>query len=98
MLLLTLPGPAFIYQGDEIGMSDGPGRQSHRLTEPAVTHSAARCNGTPEPGGGFTAGVPWLPLADPEACSVAAQRDEPRLDALALPSADRGAPLARSPH
>ena len=25
LLLLTLPGPAFIYQGDEIGMVDGPG-------------------------------------------------------------------------
>ncbi len=25
VLLLTLPGAAFIYQGDEIGMTDGPG-------------------------------------------------------------------------
>ena len=25
MLLLTLPGTAFVYQGDEIGMADGPG-------------------------------------------------------------------------
>ena len=24
MLLLTLPGPAFLYQGDEIGQGDGP--------------------------------------------------------------------------
>ena len=25
LLLLTLPGPAFVYQGDEIGLADGPG-------------------------------------------------------------------------
>ena len=25
MLLLTLPGAAFVYQGDEIGLADGPG-------------------------------------------------------------------------
>ena len=24
-MLLTLPGPAFLYQGDEIGLADGPG-------------------------------------------------------------------------
>jgi hypothetical protein len=28
----------------------------------------------PMPEGGFTTGVPWLPLVDPETCSVAAQR------------------------
>src|SRR3954447_9635560 len=25
LMLLTLPGPAFLYQGDEIGLADGPG-------------------------------------------------------------------------
>ena len=25
MLLLTLPGPAFVYQGEELGQADGPG-------------------------------------------------------------------------
>ncbi|MDP8967866.1 MAG: alpha-amylase family glycosyl hydrolase, partial [Actinomycetota bacterium] len=25
LLMLTLPGPVFVYQGDEIGMGDGPG-------------------------------------------------------------------------
>ena len=28
MLLLTLPGPAFLYQGDEIGQLDGPPGES----------------------------------------------------------------------
>ena len=27
LLALTLPGPVFVYQGDEIGMADGPGRE-----------------------------------------------------------------------
>ncbi len=26
LLLLTLPGPVFVYQGDELGLADGPGR------------------------------------------------------------------------
>ena len=30
MLLLTLPGSAFIYQGDEIGMGNGPGAKPPR--------------------------------------------------------------------
>jgi alpha-glucosidase len=76
MLLLTLPGPAFIYQGDEIGMVDGPGvdppldragRDAHR--HPMQWEPAA--------GGGFTTGDPWLPLTDPERRSVAAQRGRP---------------------
>ena len=73
MLLLTLPGPVFIYQGDEIGMTDGPGgdppidragRDPHRHPmqwEPAAT-------------GGFTTGEPWLPLTDPMQRSVGGQR------------------------
>ncbi len=29
------------------------------------------------PGGGFTTGEPWLPVVDPEAHNVEAQRDDP---------------------
>jgi alpha-glucosidase len=75
MLLLTLPGPSFLYQGDEIGMADGPGtdppfdragRDAHR--HPMQWESGAN--------GGFTTGAPWLPLTDPEARSVAGQRGQ----------------------
>ena len=75
LLLLTLPGAAFVYQGDEIGMVDGPGagppidragRDAHR--HPMQWESRAD--------GGFSSGEPWLPLVDPEARSVAAQRDD----------------------
>jgi alpha-glucosidase len=72
-LLLTLPGAVFVYQGDEIGMVDGDeadpphdraGRDAHR--HPMQWEA--------EPLGGFTDGVPWLGLTDPEERSVAQQR------------------------
>jgi alpha-glucosidase len=75
-LICSLPGIAFIYQGDEIGMRDGPGhdppfdragRDTHRhpMQWDATRH------------GGFTTGAPWLPLVDPAGRNVAAQRDDP---------------------
>jgi alpha-glucosidase len=72
MLLLTLPGPAFIYQGDEIGMTDGPGatppvdrfgRDAHR--HPMQWSATAN--------GGFTEGEPWLAPIDPETRNVELQ-------------------------
>ncbi|MBA3261823.1 MAG: alpha-amylase [Thermoleophilaceae bacterium] len=76
MLLLTLPGPAFLYQGDEIGQGEGPpgatrfdraGRDRHR--------HPMQWEGSPR--GGFTTGEPWLPLTDPAERNVAGQRDDP---------------------
>jgi alpha-glucosidase len=75
MLLLTLPGPAFLYQGDEIGQGEGPpgsrydraGRDRHR--HPMQWDSSAA--------GGFTGGEPWLPAVDPAERNVAGQRDDP---------------------
>jgi alpha-glucosidase len=73
-LLLTLPGTAFIYQGEEIGMVDGPG------ADPPVDRAGR--DGARHPmqwsrDGGFTAGTPWLPMVDPERRNVADQRDDP---------------------
>ena len=74
MLLLTLPGPAFLYQGDEIGQGEGQpgearfdraGRDRHR--HPMQWDAQ----------GGFTTGEPWLPLTDPAQRNVADQRDDP---------------------
>ena len=45
LLLLTLPGPVFVYQGDEIGMADGAGPEPP-TTAPAATATATRCAGT----------------------------------------------------
>jgi alpha-glucosidase len=76
LLLLTLPGPAFLYQGDEIGQAEGPpgetsydraGRDRHRHP----------MQWDPSPTGGFTTGSAWLPAVDAAATNVADQRDDP---------------------
>jgi alpha-glucosidase len=76
-LLLTLPGTAFLYQGDEIGQGDGPPGETHhdragrdRFRHP-MQWDASR-------NGGFTWGEPWLPPVDPADRNVEAQRDDPR--------------------
>ena len=76
MLLLTLPGTAFLYQGDEIGQGDGSGgeRRYDRAGRDRFRHPM---QWDPGPGGGFSDGEPWLPLVDPGECNVEAQRDDP---------------------
>jgi glycosidase len=79
LLLLTLPGPVFVYQGDEIGMGDGPGRGPAAQPDDRHGRDAHRhpMQWDATPGGGFTTGTPWLPLVDPQTRSVAAQEDDP---------------------
>jgi alpha-glucosidase len=73
MLLLTLPGPAFLYQGDEIGQGEGPPRERFdRAGRDRHRHPMQW-----GPDGGFTTGEPWLPLVDPTERNVADQRDDP---------------------
>jgi glycosidase len=75
-LLLTLPGTAFVYQGEEIGMVDGPGADPpfDRAGRDGARH-AMQWDGSPA--GGFTTGTAWLPAVDPSDCNVADQRDDP---------------------
>ena len=75
VLLLTLPGVAFLYQGDELGLANGPGGETtfdragrDRLRHPMQWE-------TPE--AGFTTGKPWLPLVDPEDRNAEDQRADP---------------------
>jgi alpha-glucosidase len=77
LLLLTLPGPAFLYQGDEIGLADGPGgeRIYDRAGRDRYRHPM---QWDASPSGGFTSGEAWLPPVDPEATNVEVQRDDPR--------------------
>ena len=77
LLLLTLPGTAFVYQGDEIGLPNGLGSDPpydragrDRLRHPMQWDAS--------PAGGFTTGGPWLAPIDPEVRNVEDQRSDPR--------------------
>ncbi|HEY6761951.1 MAG TPA: alpha-amylase family glycosyl hydrolase [Baekduia sp.] len=79
LLLLGLPGPAFVYQGDEIGLADGPGRASEpddRHGRDVHRHPMPWDAGRPHTG--FTTGTPWLPVGDATGVTVAAQEADPR--------------------
>jgi alpha-glucosidase len=80
LLLLTLPGWAFIYQGDEIGMPDGPGRTDGRPPDDRHGRDAFRhpMQWDGSPGGGFSTGTPWLPPIDPAQRNVADQARDPQ--------------------
>jgi alpha-glucosidase len=76
MLLLTLPGPAFLYQGDEIGQGEGPPGEA-RFDRAGRDRHRHPMQWDPSPQGGFTTGEAWLPLVDPRRRNVADQRDDP---------------------
>lgn len=76
LLLLSLPGPVFLFQGDELGYTNadtaGPaqdrnGRDGFRIP--------MRWNGSLN--GGFSTGAPWLSAAGPLPPSVADQSEDP---------------------
>jgi alpha-glucosidase len=77
VLLLTLPGTAFVYQGDEIGLANGPGVEPplDRAGRDRLRHPM-QWDATPK--AGFTTGTPWLPAVDPQERNVEGQRVDPR--------------------
>jgi alpha-glucosidase len=86
MMLLTLRGTVFLYEGDEIGMTDVDVPRDE-LVDPVGIRFYPYAGRDPvrtpmqwsaEPGGGFTdpAVRPWLPFGD-LTCNVADQRDDP---------------------
>jgi alpha-glucosidase len=88
LILLSLRGTPFLYQGDEIGLTDGPIEKTDLRDAVGIRfwpyYKGRDAERTPmpwanAPGGGFTAaGVqPWLPMADPGACNVADQEVDP---------------------
>jgi alpha-glucosidase len=77
LLALTLPGPVFVYQGDEIGMADGPGREPPDDRAGRDRHRHPMRWDDDAPHGGFTIGEPWLPAIDVAGGAVAAQAREP---------------------
>jgi alpha-glucosidase len=75
VLFLSLPGPVFMYEGDELGTPDGPGvdppldrNDRDRFRHPMAWDQS--------PTGGFTTGTPWLPPLDPEQRNVAGQTQD----------------------
>src|SRR5437763_2898900 len=76
MLLLNLPGAAFIYQGDEIGLANGPGAEPpyDRAGRDPMRHPM---QWDASPTGGFTTGEAWLPAVDPAERNVDAQQEDP---------------------
>ena len=76
LLLLTLPGTVFVYQGDEVGMVNGPGRQppDDRAGRDPFRHPMAWDDD--EPHCGFTRGTPWLPATGAPDGAVAVQRED----------------------
>ena len=97
VLACTLPGLTFIYQGDEIGMANGPGADPpyDRAGRDPYRHPMqwdATANG------GFTAGTPWLAVVDPAERNVEDQRNDPHSllslyrELLALRGELRGTP------
>jgi alpha-glucosidase len=76
LLLLALPGPAFLYQGDEIGQGEGP-RGESRYDRAGRDRFRHPMQWDASPSGGFTTGEPWLPAVNPADCNVEGQRDDP---------------------
>jgi glycosidase len=69
-ILLTLPGAPFLWQGEELGMQNGPGTDDEWKRTPFPWDST--------PGGGFTSARPWQGFAPgKETANVAAETADP---------------------
>ena len=76
LLLMTLPGTATLYQGDEIGQGMGPGTDPpyDRVGRDVFRHPM-QWDGSRQ--GGFSPAEPWLPVVDAAQRNVADQREDP---------------------
>ncbi|HET7026455.1 MAG TPA: alpha-amylase family glycosyl hydrolase [Candidatus Limnocylindrales bacterium] len=79
LMLLTLRGTPFLYQGEEIAMADGPVPPDRIVDVDGRDPERTPMQWDDGPSGGFTTGAPWLPVS-PESriVNVEAQRDDPR--------------------
>jgi len=79
LLALTLPGAVFVYQGDEIGMADGPGGDPPHDRAGRDRHRHPMRWDDDAPHGGFTAAeaTPWLPAIEVDGGGVAQQATQP---------------------
>jgi alpha-glucosidase len=79
LLALTLPGAVFVYQGDEIGMADGPGGVPNHDRAGRDRHRHPMRWDDDAPHGGFAPAdaTPWLPAIAVEGGGVAQQAQDP---------------------
>ena len=78
LLLLTLRGTPFLYQGDELGMPDGEIPPDRVVDVDGRDPERTPMQWDGSPGAGFTTGEPWLPVGSSAATvNVAAERDDP---------------------
>jgi alpha-glucosidase len=78
LMLLTLRGTPFLYNGEEIGMADGPVPEDRIVDVAGRDPERTPLQWNASPTGGFTTGVPWLPV-NPETATVnvEAQQGDP---------------------
>jgi alpha-glucosidase len=74
LLALALPGPVFVYQGDELGTANGAPADPPDDRHGRDPFRSPMCWDAAAPHGGFTTGTPWLPAACPPEGGVAQQR------------------------
>ena len=81
MLVLTLRGTPFLYQGEELGLTDAHPRRADRRRRRLGPSAGAHAVGTPKQAGsaaGFSDGAPWLPVhPDAERLAVGARAGDP---------------------
>jgi alpha-glucosidase len=76
LLLLTLPGVAFVYQGDELGLANGPDGEPPR-DRAGRDPMRSPMQWTAGSGAGFTDGTPWLPFGGRPERNVEGEREHP---------------------
>ena len=97
MLLLTLPGTGFVYQGDEIGQARRPPGRTRRTTARARPLPPSDAVGAASPAAGFTTASRGCRRWTPAERNVARPARRPGLAARALPRADRAAARSWAP-
>ncbi|HYT26106.1 MAG TPA: alpha-amylase family glycosyl hydrolase, partial [Actinomycetota bacterium] len=79
MMVLTLRGTPFLYQGEELGMTDAAIPPDRVIDVDGRDPERTPMQWDGSPGAGFTTGVPWLPIPEPaREVNAAAERDDPR--------------------
>lgn len=78
LLLLTLRGTAFVYQGEELGLEDVDLRRSEWTDPGGRDGPRAPIPWTAQPPHGWPGARPWLPFPpDPATGNAASQREDP---------------------